>query len=105
MKRRAGYKVDAHVHTQQERHINCYQEVLFVRTGKINVKLFSRDNNFVTSRVLSAGDCILFAAGGHSVEIIEDADVIEVKQDPFMGEDKVMIERTSASLGDLRQDT
>lgn len=40
--------------------------------------------------MLHAGDVILLASGGHGFEIIEAAEIIEVKQGPYLGdEDKV----------------
>jgi hypothetical protein len=35
---------------------------------------------------LEAGDVILLASGGHGFEMIEDSEIIEVKQGPYAGE-------------------
>ena len=38
------------------------------------------------SRVLNSGDIILLASGGHGFEMLENTEIIEVKQGPFAGE-------------------
>jgi len=36
--------------------------------------------------VLESGDVILLAAGGHGFEVLEEIEMIEVKQGPYAGE-------------------
>ena len=38
------------------------------------------------SRVLGAGDVILLIAGGHGFEVLEELNMIEVKQGPYVGD-------------------
>jgi hypothetical protein len=43
--------------------------------------------------LLSKGDVILLAKGTHSIEMISDCEILEVKQGPFIGaEDKTILE-------------
>jgi hypothetical protein len=35
---------------------------------------------------LEAGDVILLVSGGHGFEVIEEVEMIEVKQGPYLGE-------------------
>ena len=50
------------------------------------------------SRILNAGDVILLAAGGHGFEMLEDSEIIEVKQGPYAGDqDKTVLEPVEAS--------
>ena len=81
-----GHVIDAHVHNPLERSIDSTQEVLFVRSGAVRVDLYGHDQVYQTSRVLTAGDVIFLASGGHGFEILEDADIVEVKQGPYLGE-------------------
>ena len=42
---------------------------------------------------MEAGDVVLLAYGGHGFEMIEESEIIEVKQGPYAGEmDKVRFE-------------
>jgi hypothetical protein len=64
--------------------------VLFIKSGKVRVDFFNDDKNYLESRMLLKGDVILLAAGGHGFEIMEDAEMIEVKQGPYCSDkDKV----------------
>ena len=42
--------------------------------------------NFFCDRILASGDVILLASGGHGIDIIKDAEIIEVKQGPYINE-------------------
>jgi len=99
MNREAGYKVEPHTHSNVDQRINTYQEVLIIRSGKVKVSLYDRMNALVARRILSSGDCILLASGGHGVEILEEAEILEIKQGPFSGDgDKVLLQFHQAEL-------
>jgi len=53
--------------------------------------------------VLNQGDVALLAYGGHGFEMLEDSEMIEVKQGPYVGEmDKVRFEPISKSQVEIR---
>lgn len=86
MNRPAGYKIAPHVHNKVQREIFYTQEVLFVKKGKVKVDFYDDERNYIESRVLESGDVILLASGGHGFEMLEQTEMIEVKQGPFAGE-------------------
>jgi hypothetical protein len=49
------------------------------------VDFYTQSQNYLESRELEAGDVILLAAGGHGFEVMEDLEMIEVKQGPYAG--------------------
>lgn len=81
-----GHTIEAHVHNRLERTIDSTQEVLFVRSGRVRVDLYTADKSYECSRILEAGDVVFLVSGGHGFEILEDAQIIEVKQGPYLGE-------------------
>ena len=81
-----GHLIDAHVHNPMTRTIDSTQEVLFIRSGRVRVDLYGDDRGYRSSLELGAGDVIYLASGGHGFEILEDADIVEVKQGPYRGE-------------------
>jgi len=90
MNRKKGHIIPPHRHNIKNRNVFLTQEVLFIRKGKIRVDFYTDSEVYVKSIILSEGDCILLADGAHGFEIIEEADIIEVKQGPYIGEeDKV----------------
>lgn len=96
MRHDAGRVIAPHVHTPAPREIVYTNEVLVIRRGRLRVDFYTREQAYLTSRELVAGDIILLITGGHGFEVLEDIDMIEVKQGPFMGEqDKTRFEAVS----------
>ncbi len=87
MKHKKGHKIKPHLHNKIERTINFTFEVLFIKSGKVKVNFYNLNKEHLTSDVLKGGDVILLAFGGHGFEILEDAEIIEVKQGPYVGDD------------------
>lgn len=93
MNRPKGYVIDPHVHNLVERKVTLTQEVLYIKKGKVRVDFYDDDRNYLESKIVATGDVILLAAGGHGFEMLEDAEMIEIKQGPYCGdEDKVRFE-------------
>lgn len=89
MKHPKGHKIAPHIHNLFIRQILYTQEVLFIRRGKIKINLYSSNKEYIDSKVLESGDLILLCGGGHSLEMLEETSIIEVKQGPYAGnEDK-----------------
>ncbi len=84
--RKAGETIQAHTHNIVQRSIKLTQEVLFMKKGKMKVNFYDNEKKYFDSRVLEPGDTILFADGGHGFEFLEDVEMIEVKQGPYLGE-------------------
>ena len=90
MNRKKGYAIPPHRHNLVERKVTLTQEVLYIKSGKVRVDFYDDDQIYIESRVLNKGDVILLATGGHGFEMLEDSEMIEVKQGPYCGEeDKV----------------
>jgi hypothetical protein len=87
MRHPAGKLIDPHVHNPVPREVHYTQEVLFIKRGKVRVDFYSNDQEFLESRVLETGDTILLATGGHGFEMLEETEMIEVKQGPYAGEE------------------
>jgi len=86
MNRPTGYVIPPHVHNPIRREVQFTKEVLFIKSGKVRVDFYTEEQVYVESRMLIAGDVILLAFGGHGFQIIEAAEIIEVKQGPYAGD-------------------
>jgi hypothetical protein len=80
-----GSAIKPHFHNKVTREVHFTQEVLVIRKGKVKVNLYDKALNFITYRILVAGDTILLASGGHGFEMLEDSEMLEVKQGPYSG--------------------
>jgi mannose-6-phosphate isomerase-like protein (cupin superfamily) len=81
-----GYEITPHIHKEVRREVFFTQEVLFVRKGRVRVDFYDEHQSFLESRILSSGDVILLASGGHGFEMLEQTEMIEVKQGPYSGD-------------------
>jgi mannose-6-phosphate isomerase-like protein (cupin superfamily) len=100
----SGRLITPHLHNPVPREVRFTQEVLFIRKGRLRVDFYDTEQHYLESRVLRAGDVILLIQGGHGFEVLEELEMIEVKQGPYVGEqDKtrfVGIDRTQVKLPD-----
>ena len=93
MNRAKDYVIPPHVHNPVQRDVHFTQEVLLIKSGKVRVDYYDDDKNYLESKILNQGDVVLLAYGGHGFHMIEDSEIIEVKQGPYAGEkDKVRFE-------------
>lgn len=87
MKHPAGHRIIPHVHNQVERTVFYTQEVLVIKSGSVRVDFYDNDRQYLQSTVLNKGDVILLASGGHGFEVLEELEMYEIKQGPYVGDD------------------
>lgn len=98
-----GKQIAPHVHNPVSREVHYTQEVLVIKSGKVRVDFYDSEKQYLESRILSAGDVILLASGGHGFEALEDLEMFEVKQGPYAGEaDKTRFECVSKEKINIR---
>src|SRR5215469_6078626 len=104
MRRPTGYRIAPHVHLPVPRAVTLTSEVLLVRSGRMRVDFYDGERAYVESRVLSAGDVVLLASGGHGFEMLEPTELIEIKQGPYAGDtDKERFEPVAEARVRLRE--
>ncbi|MBA4449237.1 hypothetical protein FHK94_05330 [Cylindrospermopsis raciborskii CS-506_D] len=81
-----GKIIQPHVHNPVPREVIYTQEVLFIKRGKLRVDFYNDQQEYLESRVLQTGDVILLITGGHGFEVLEEIEMIEVKQGPYVGD-------------------
>ena len=81
-----GKEIAAHVHNLVHRNVVMTQEVLFIKKGKLRVDFYDDYKDYLESRILNAGDVILLISGGHGFKVLEELEMVEVKQGPYAGE-------------------
>jgi hypothetical protein len=105
MRHPAGKKIQPHLHNAVNRKVTYTQEVLFIKKGKLRVDFYSREQKYLESKILEAGDIILLATGGHGFEVLEELEMFEVKQGPYVElEDKVRFTGISSDQAIVKND-
>lgn len=82
-----GKVIDPHVHKALLRNVHYTQEVLVLKRGRLRVDFYDNQQAYVASRILGQGDVILLASGGHGFEVLEEIEMIEIKQGPYAAQD------------------
>jgi hypothetical protein len=82
----AGKVIHPHIHNRVSREVHVTEEVLFLKKGKLQVDFYDDQQRYLESRILHGGDVILLAGGGHGFSVLEEVEMIEVKQGPYAGD-------------------
>jgi hypothetical protein len=86
MRHPSGKSIAPHVHNKVTRDVAYTQEVLLIKAGKLRVDFYNEQQQYLESHILEAGDVILLIKGGHGFEVLEEVEMIEVKQGPYVGD-------------------
>lgn len=86
MHHKTGKVIEAHVHNLVHRNVVLTQEVLFIKKGILRVDFYDEYEDYLESRILKSGDVILLVSGGHGFTVLEEVEMVEVKQGPYTGE-------------------
>jgi hypothetical protein len=86
MQHPSGHLIEPHRHNSVPRAVQFTHEVLFIRRGRLRVDFYGEGDVYRESRELGPGDVIMLIAGGHGFEILEDVEMIEIKQGPYAGD-------------------
>ena len=80
------HRFQPHIHNKIKREIFYTYETLVIRKGKLRVDFYDTEQNYLFSDVVSTGDILMLAEGGHGFKVLEEIDFVEIKQGPFLGE-------------------
>ena len=86
MSRPKDYKINPHIHKRVKREVLYTNEVLLIKKGIVKVDFYDDNQIFLESRKVYKGDILLLIRGGHGFTIVEEAEIYEVKQGPYVGE-------------------
>ena len=102
----AGKRIEAHIHNPVSREVSLTQEVLLIRRGRLRVDFYDTGKRYLESHILGAGDVILLVSGGHGFEALDELEMIEVKQGPYVGDnDKSVFPSVASELTIVREPT
>lgn len=96
----AGHEITPHVHLRRypQQGLARPVEVLIVLKGRMVADFYRSDHSLVESREVGAGDCVILCGGGHGFRMLEDCQLFEVRQGPYLGQsDKVRFDAPAHS--------
>ena len=80
----AGHKIDPHYHNKFPRTVDYTCESLIIRRGRLKVTLYD-DLKPIHVFQIGSGDILTMYSGGHGFDVVEDVDMVEIKQGPYLG--------------------
>lgn len=86
MQRKSGYVIPPHTHNPVERSIQFTHEVLFIKSGCVRIDFYTSEKEYIRSVTANEGDVVLLTGGGHGFKMLQDSEIIEVKQGPYVGD-------------------
>jgi hypothetical protein len=87
MNRPKGYEILPHLHNKVKRNVAYTNEVLLIKSGQVRVDFYDENKDYFISKILNKGDVILLVRGGHGFEMLEQSEMIEIKQGPYVNDD------------------
>ena len=88
----AGHDIIPHFHNKVPRTVDYTCETLIMKKGVLETTLYHNQKCLHRFNLYS-GDVITLFSGGHGFKALEDIEMIEIKQGPFVGpEDKTRFE-------------
>lgn len=90
LKHPKGAYLKAHAHKPRRRTTTRLQETLIVKKGTVKIDLYGPDKKKFKTLSLREGQVFILMNGGYGIHILKNAELIEVKNGPFL-EDKVLL--------------
>jgi hypothetical protein len=84
-----GSEVEPHFHASLPATIHEFQEFILVRTGHVISSLYDADGDPLKELEMQTGDALLLLRGAHGFRFLEDTELLEIKQGPYMGRDQM----------------
>ena len=75
--------IKPHKHFKNVRRIEYTSEVLIILKGKLRVDFYSKSEKYLFSKIIKKNDIIILNNGGHGFRVLENVEMIEVKQGPY----------------------
>jgi len=93
MKHKKKHIIKPHLHKKRVTKISYTTEVILILRGKLRVDFYTPDKKYLFSKVLKGNDIIMLVHGGHGFKILNDIEMLEIKQGPYsLIKDKIKFE-------------
>jgi hypothetical protein len=90
MKHKKDYVIKPHKHNQRLTKILTTTEVIILFKGILRVDLYDNKKKYLFSKKIFRNDIVMLANGGHGFKVLEDVEMLEIKQGPYrLSKDKV----------------
>ena len=89
IKHKKNHIIKPHKHNKRLTKILRTTEVILLLKGTLRVDFYNDKNKYLFSKIINERDIIMLVHGGHGFKILKNAEMIEVKQGPYLASDKI----------------
>ena len=83
MKHKKSHIIKPHLHKKRETKILYTTEVILLLKGILRVDFYNPNKKYLFSKILKTNDIIMLVHGGHGFKILQDIEMLEIKQGPY----------------------
>ena len=80
-----GHDILPHYHNKIERTIDLTSETLVIKRGTLEVTLYNDQQKPLYVFNITDGDILTLLSGGHGFKVLDEVEMVEIKQGPFLG--------------------
>jgi hypothetical protein len=92
-----GSVVEPHRHVGAPATVTEFQEFIYLKRGRAVAQVFDPEGKLLKDLEMKPGDALLLLRGGHAFRFVEDSEILEVKQGPYLGREMMKQPLTSNS--------
>lgn len=95
MNHKKNHIIKPHIHKRQTRKLIYTSEVILILKGKLRVDFYTTKKKYLFSKLLNEKDIIMLVHGAHGFKVVENVQMIEIKQGPYITKlDKIKFNET-----------
>ena len=95
MNHKKNHIIKPHIHKRQTRKLIYTSEVILILKGKLRVDFYTSKKKYLFSKLLNEKDIIMLVHGAHGFKVVENVQMIEIKQGPYITKlDKIKFNET-----------
>ncbi len=95
MNHKKNHIIKPHIHKRQTRKLIYTSEVILILKGKLRVDFYTTTKKYLFSKLLNEKDIIMLVHGAHGFKVVENVQMIEIKQGPYITKlDKIKFNET-----------
>ena len=83
MKHSKNHMIKPHLHKKRVTKILYTTEVVLLLKGLLRVDFYNLFKKYLFSKIIKKNDIIMLVHGGHGFKILEDTEMLEIKQGPY----------------------
>ena len=104
MKHRKKHIIKPHLHKKRLTRVYYTTEVILILKGILRVDFYTQYQKYLFSKVLKPKDIIMLISGGHGFKVLQDVEMIEIKQGPYiLSKDKVKFENVDENKINIKK--